>query len=38
MKINKNIAKGCIPNVSEEVFVMKKVKKYFTIDIRCQRS
>ena len=38
MKINKNIAKGYIPNVSEEVFVMKKVKKYFTMDIRCQRS
>lgn len=27
MKINKKIAKGYIPNVSEEVFVMKKVKK-----------
>ena len=35
MKINKKIAKGYIPNVSEEVFVMKKVKKYFTMDIRC---
>ena len=32
-KYNNIFAKGYSPNWSEEVFVIKKIKKYFTLDL-----